>query len=80
MQAVHVCRAEHQAKMIHVRGHTFASRDGAEIDNRLGGNPGRHKTNFPSPEFLQPQQFQTEQLMIEVHGAFNIAGIDHNMI
>jgi hypothetical protein len=80
MQVMHVRRAEHQAIMIHVRGHTFASGDGSEIDNRLRGNPGRHKTHFPSPEFLQPQQFQTEQPMIEVHGALNIVGIDYNMV
>ena len=61
-------------------GVTLSSGDGPDIDNRLGGDPGRHKTNFPGPEFLEPQEFQTEHLMIEVHGALNIVSIDDNMV
>ena len=45
-----------------------------------GEKPGRHKTDFPGPKFFQPQEFQTEHLMVELHGTLNILSIDHHMV
>src|SRR4030095_11090328 len=66
--------------MIHVRGHPLPGGDGTDIDDRLGGDPGRYKTDVPGPEFLQSQEFQTEHLLIEVYGALHILGIDYHMV
>ena len=80
MQAVHVRRAEHQTIMIHVGRHPLSGSDGPDIDNRLGGNPGGHKTDFPGPEFFQPQQLQAQHIAVKVERLLKVVRVHHHMV
>jgi hypothetical protein len=80
MQVVHVGGAKHQAIMIHIRGDTLPGGNGPNVNDGLGGDPGRYKAHCPSLELRQPQEFQAQHLVIEVHGSLDILSVDHDVI
>jgi hypothetical protein len=80
MQLVHVGRAHPQVVMIHVWGHAFPICPGPDINDGLGGDPGRGKAHLSGPELLEPQDLQAEHVAIKVDRLFNVLGIHYHMV
>jgi hypothetical protein len=66
--------------MIHVWGHAFPGGHGPDIDDGLGGDPGRGKAHFSGSELLEPQDLQAEHVAIKVDRLFNVLGVHHHMV